>query len=196
MEICGINSVNEYSGSKIVFIGDKHSNHCCPKIIDIFKYYSNKYRGYEIKIILEHSYRSSNLKYMYDFAKVNNYSVEVFDPRIDIIDNKIKYAGDYIRIRYIIYNNIYKVRRDLCLYVLEKLKHVYNVKGVTEFLIKKFKGTEEFLNIHELVKLREILADYMDYELMKKINTKKENEMIFIVAGTYHADSFKKNKIG
>lgn len=196
MEDCGINSVREYPEAKIIFVGDKHLNHSCTKIIDIFKYYSNKYNKCEVKIILEHSYRSSNMRIMYNFAKDNRYNVEIFDPRIELIDEKIKYAGDYIRIRYIIYNNIYKMRRDLCFHILDKLKSFYNVGGVTVSLIREFKSTDEFLNGTELVKLREILADYMDYELMKKINTKGENEMIFIVAGTYHAKSFKKNKQG
>ncbi len=196
MEDCGINTIDVYPEAKIIFVGDKHLYHRCPKIINIFKYYSNKYNNCKVKIILEHSYRSSSMCIMYNFAKDNGHNVEIFDPRIELIDDKIKYAGDHIRIRYIIYNNIYKVRRDLCFYILEKLKNVYNVGGVTDSLIKKFKSADKFLSKSELVKLREILAEYMDYELFNKVSAKGENEMIFIVAGTYHAESFKKNKQG
>ncbi len=184
----------DHREDKVVFVGDKHLYHNSPEIIGLFEQFVDVYRDCKVKIILEHSYRSSNLKFMYDYAKLNGHDVEVFDPRIELIDSKINYSNDFIRIRYIIYNNIYNVRRDLCFYVLKKLKCVYNVEGVTDAFIRELESSDRFLNVSELIKLREILADYMDHEMMKKIEVKKENEMIFIVAGTYHLETFKKIK--
>ncbi len=70
---------------------------------------------------------------------------------------------------------------------------VYNLEQTTKLMLSFAENTDIYINEYELIEIREILADYMDYELFKKVSQTSSDEMIFIVAGTYHANSFKRN---
>ena len=199
-----IRSIIEYPDLKIVHVGEFHSNNLGDnKIISIFEFFKKKYNNGLTKIYVEHEYRSTNMRILYGYAIKSKIQVEVFDPRSKIIDKKIKYFTDEdpISIRYIIYKKEYKeyVMCILCIDVLNWLlieykslnyDASYEIKIIELLLTLKNLG-QKYVDKINLVKVREIIADFLDILLIKKIEKDTEKKFIFILNGDYHTHKFK-----